>query len=129
MSVAPNRLLSLSIGLFLQRLWCPCRLFCQSSILYTTKYVGWHLNQAIWARLKFRISFEANSMLVRKNLIFSLIFVQTDNKGRMTTYLLLECMSKLSFLYNYALFFCHAPLVHKHLGKKKNEKLDLHWCD
>ena len=42
-------------------------------------------------------------MLVRKNLIFSLIFdmqyyyavdLQTDNKGSMTLYLLLECMSK-----------------------------------
>ena len=52
--------------------------------------------------------------------------LQTDNKGRMTTYLLLECMSKLSFLYNYVLFFCHAWRLHKHLGKKKNEKLDLH---
>ena len=77
-------------------------------------------------------------MVVRKKLIFSLIFdmqyyyavdLQTDNKGRMTPYLLLECMSKLSFLYNYALFFCHALLVHKHLGKNKNEKLDLHLCD
>ena len=67
-------------------------------------------------------------MLERKNPIFSLIFdmqcyyavdLQTDNKGRMITYLLLECMSKLSFLYNYALFFGHALLVHKHLGKRR----------
>ena len=38
--------------------------------------------------------------------------------------------AKLSFLYNYALFFCHALLLHKYLGKNKNEKLDLHFlCD
>ena len=56
--------------------------------------------------------------------------LQTDDKGRMTPYLLLECMSKLSFLYNYALFFFfHALLLHRHLGKNKNEKLDLHLCD
>ena len=68
-------------------------------------------------------------MLVRKNLIFSLIFdmqhcyavdLQTDNKGRMTTYLLLECMPY---------FFYQALLLHKHLGKNKNKKVDLHLCD
>ena len=37
--------------------------------------------------------------------------------------------AKLSFLYNYALFFCHVLLLHKYLGKNKNEKLDLHLCD
>ena len=37
--------------------------------------------------------------------------------------------AKLSFLYNYALFFCHVLLLHKFLGKNKNEKLDLHLCD
>ena len=26
-------------------------------------------------------------------------------------------------------YFCHALLLHKHLGKKKNENLDLHLCD
>ena len=26
-------------------------------------------------------------------------------------------------------FFCHALLVHRHLGKNKSEKLDLHLCD
>ena len=26
-------------------------------------------------------------------------------------------------------FFSHALLLHKHLGKNKNEKLDLHLCD
>ena len=37
--------------------------------------------------------------------------------------------AKLSFLYNYALFFCHVLLWHKYLGKNKNEKLDLHLFD
>ena len=37
--------------------------------------------------------------------------------------------AKLSFLYNYVLFFCHVLLLHKYLGKNKNEKLDLHLCD
>ena len=37
--------------------------------------------------------------------------------------------AKLSFLYNYALFFCHILLLHKYLGKNKNEKLDMHLCD
>ena len=37
--------------------------------------------------------------------------------------------AKLSFWYNYALFFCHVLLLHKYLGKNKNEKLDLHLCD
>ena len=37
--------------------------------------------------------------------------------------------AKLSFLYNYALFFCHVLLLHKYLGKNKIEKLDLHLCD
>ena len=55
--------------------------------------------------------------------------LQTDNKGRMTTHLSLECMTKLSFLYYYALIFCHALLLHKHLGKNENKKLDLHLCD
>ena len=72
-------------------------------------------------------------MLVRKNLIFSLIFDMQYYyavDGWMTTNLLFECMSKLSFLYNYMpYFFCHALLLHKHLGKNKNEKLDLHLCD
>ena len=37
--------------------------------------------------------------------------------------------AKLSFLYNYALFFCHVLLLHKYIGKNKIEKLDLHLCD
>ena len=37
--------------------------------------------------------------------------------------------AKLSFLYNYALFFCHILLLHKYSGKNKNEKLDMHLCD
>ena len=37
--------------------------------------------------------------------------------------------AKLSFWYNYALFFCHVLLLHKYLGKNKNEKLDLHLFD
>ena len=40
-----------------------------------------------------------------------------------------DSLAKLSFCIIMSYFFCHALLVHKHLGKNKNEKLDLHLCD
>ena len=138
MSVVPNRLLSLSI--FFYRGYGVLVGYFVNHPLYTPpSKLTFKLSDFNWPWLKCRISFVANFMLVRKNLIFSLIFdvqyyyaidLQTDDKGRMTPYLLLERMSKLSFLYNYVLFFfCHVLLLHKHLGKNKIEKLDLHLCD
>ena len=77
-------------------------------------------------------------MLVRKNLVFSLIFdmqyyyavdLQTDDKGRMTHTCYLNACHNCLFCIIMPYFFSHALLLHKHLGKNKNEKLDLHLCD
>ena len=61
--------------------------------------------------------------------------LQIDNKGRMKETRLSSRTSYLTayqnclFFCHFALIFCHALLLQKHLGKNKNEKLDLHLCD
>ena len=124
MSVAPNRLLSLSICLFFTEvmvsLWVILSII--HCILHQVCRLTFQLrNNWAWLVWSQFYAWEKKPYFLTHFWHATLLCCRFANwwQRKDDPYLLLECMSKLSFLYNYALFFCHALLVHKHLGKRR----------